>query len=55
MGRGGYQTDVALPLAAAFVERWGSWDDALHGVIAQRMRDSEQFRYRLVRYSALGE
>lgn len=43
----------SLERAAAFVERWGGWDEDLHGVIAQRIRDAERFRFRLVRYGAL--
>jgi len=38
-----------------FVDRWTSWDEALHGAVAQRMRESETTRFALVRYEALGE
>jgi hypothetical protein len=41
--------------ANEFVERWTSWDEALHGAIARRMRDTETTRFTLVRYEALGE
>lgn len=41
--------------AEAFVERWTEWDEARHGAVAQRMRDAEEHRYRLVTYEALGE
>ncbi len=41
--------------AADFVERWGSWDEAQHGVLAQRLREAQQYRFRRVRYAALGE
>ena len=41
--------------AAAFVERWGQWDDNLHGRIAANIRDQQRTRYRLVRYAAMGE
>jgi hypothetical protein len=41
--------------ANAFVDRWTSWDESLHGVIAKRMRDAESTRFVLVRYEALGE
>jgi hypothetical protein len=41
--------------ANAFVEQWTNWDEALHGIVAQRIKDAEQYRYRLVRYEALGE
>jgi hypothetical protein len=39
----------------AFVQRWTSWDDQLHGRIAQAMRDTQRYRYRLFTYAALGE
>jgi hypothetical protein len=41
--------------AGAFVERWGSWDEKLHGVIAKKIDAASPNRYRLVRYEALGE
>jgi hypothetical protein len=41
--------------ANAFVDQWTNWDEALHGVIARGIRDAERYRYRLVRYQALGE
>jgi hypothetical protein len=41
--------------AEAFIEQWGRWDDALHGVVAKRIRDVLPSRYTLYRYSALGE
>jgi hypothetical protein len=41
--------------ANEFVERWTSWDESLHGTVAQRMRESETTRFTLVRYEALGE
>jgi hypothetical protein len=41
--------------AAAFVDRWGKWDDNLHGRIAANIRDQQRYRYRLVKYGALGE
>jgi hypothetical protein len=39
--------------ANAFVERWTQWRPDLHGVIAQRMRESERTRFTLVTYAAL--
>jgi len=39
----------------AFVEKWTTWDEALHGVIAANMKSAEGSRYRLVTYEALGE
>lgn len=41
--------------ANEFVERWTSWDESVHGAVAQRMRESETTRFALVRYEALGE
>jgi hypothetical protein len=41
--------------AAAFIDRWSRWDDNLHGRIAANIRDRQRFRYRLVRYAAMGE
>jgi hypothetical protein len=38
-----------------FVDRWTSWEEALHGAVARRMRESETTRFALVRYEALGE
>ncbi len=42
-------------LARSYIERWFKWDDDLHGVIAENMKQTETYRYRLVRYGALGE
>ncbi len=39
----------------AFVKRWTSWDDNVHGKIAQAMRATQRYRYRLFTYAALGE
>ncbi|MFN3724876.1 MAG: hypothetical protein ACK4SZ_01090 [Allosphingosinicella sp.] len=39
----------------AFVRRWTSWDDNLHGRIAEAMRTQQRYRYRLFTYAALGE
>jgi len=41
--------------ANAFVDQWTNWDDDLHGVIADKMKAAETYRYRLVTYEALGE
>jgi len=38
-----------------FIERWTSWDDTMHGALGRAMRATETSRFRLVRYSALGE
>jgi len=39
--------------ALEFVQRWGYWDENLHGGLAQRMRDTDAYRRTLVRYEAL--
>lgn len=41
--------------ADAFVAELATWDDALHGVIAQKLRDQQRYRFRLFHYAALGE
>lgn len=41
--------------ADAFIEKYSRWDDNLQGKIAESMKDSETYRYGLVRYKALGE
>jgi hypothetical protein len=40
---------------AAFVDRWGKWDEALHGRIAANIRARQRYRFRLFEYSALAE
>jgi hypothetical protein len=49
------QHDGDRARAKVFVERWAAWDEELHGVIAARMREAEDYRFRLVTYEALGE
>jgi hypothetical protein len=39
---------------AAFVDRWGKWDDNLHGRIAASIRAQQRYRYRLFEYQVLG-
>lgn len=39
--------------ATRFIDRYTGWTEELHGVLAQRMRDSVQYRYRMVKYKAL--
>ena len=38
--------------ANAFVDQWTNWDNNLHGVIADRMKSAESYRFRLVTYEA---
>jgi hypothetical protein len=37
----------------AFIDKWGTWDDRLHGRIAAAIRDQQRSRYRLFQYAAL--
>ena len=39
----------------AFIRRWSSWDEALHGRVAASLREQQRYRYRLFTYSVLGE
>jgi hypothetical protein len=39
--------------ASAFVDRWGKWDEALHGRVAANIRAQQRYRFRLFEYSAL--
>lgn len=41
--------------ATAFIDRWGTWDDNLHGRIAATIREQQRFRFRLFEYAALGK
>jgi hypothetical protein len=40
--------------AEAFIQRLTTWDER-HQALATRMRAQEKYRFRLVRYGALGE
>jgi hypothetical protein len=39
--------------ATAFIDRWGSWDENLHGKVAAAIRDQQRSRFRLFEYAAL--
>jgi hypothetical protein len=39
--------------AEAFIARWGSWDEALHGRIAANIRAQQRTRYRLFDYAVM--
>ena len=41
--------------ANAFVDQWTHWDEDLHVVLAEKMKQAEKYRFRLVTYEALGE
>lgn len=38
-----------------FIDQYTNWDENLHGAIAKNLRDSQQYRFRLFKYAALGE
>jgi hypothetical protein len=38
--------------ASAFVDRWGKWDEALHGKVAANIRAQQRYRFRLFEYAA---
>ena len=38
--------------AAAFIDRWGTWDEALHGKVAANIRAQQRYRFRLFEYEA---
>jgi hypothetical protein len=41
--------------ADQFIDRYTSWQDEQHGVIAKNMREQSRYRFRLFKYAALGE
>jgi len=41
--------------AERFIDKYTNWDENLHGILAKKMRDTKQPRYRLVWYKTLGE
>jgi Zincin-like metallopeptidase len=41
--------------ADKFISDYTSWDDNLHGVIANNIRAQQRYRFRLFKYAALGE
>ena len=41
--------------ADAFIEQYSTWTPELHERVAANMRATERYRYRLVKYQALGE
>jgi hypothetical protein len=48
-----YQGDKAA--TDAFIDQYTKWDDNVHGVIAANIRAQQKYRFRLFKYSALGE
>jgi hypothetical protein len=49
------QVSGSSAAAAELIERYGGWDEDLHGVLAANIAEASKYRYRLVRYAALGE
>ncbi|MGZ8998075.1 MAG: hypothetical protein ACXW2T_04370 [Allosphingosinicella sp.] len=41
--------------ATAFIDRWSTWNENLHGRIAAAMQATQRHRFRLFTYAALGE
>ena len=48
-----YQGDRAA--SDRFIEQYTTWDDNLHGAVAQNIREQQQYRFRIFKYAALGE
>jgi len=38
--------------AEAFIQKYTTWDDRLHAIVADNMKASEVYRYTLVTYAA---
>jgi len=38
-----------------FIDQYAVWKEDLHGVVAKNIRDQQRYRFRLFKYSALGE
>ena len=39
--------------AEAFIQKYTTWKPELHDGLAERLRDSAKYRYRMVKYKAL--
>ncbi len=48
-----YQGDKAA--SDKFIDEYTKWDENLHGAIAKNIRETQQYRFRLFKYAALGE
>jgi hypothetical protein len=48
-----YQGDKAV--ADQFIDQYTKWDDNLHGAVAANIRLQQRYRFRLFKYTALGE
>lgn len=49
------QSDGDKAASDKFIDRYTNWDESLHGAVAKNLRDSQQYRFRLFKYAALGE
>jgi hypothetical protein len=49
----GIQSEGDAERAAAFIEQYTDWSEALHERLAKRLRESSRYQYRMVRYTAL--
>src|ERR1051326_3063351 len=49
------QYDGEKAEADHFIDQYAVWKDDLHGVVARKIRDAQQYRFRLFKYAALGE
>jgi hypothetical protein len=41
--------------ADRFIETYSTWTEELHGVLAEAMKNTEQYRYAMVKYGVLGD
>jgi hypothetical protein len=41
--------------AESYINQYAKWDEGLHGAIAKAIREQSRYRFRLFKYSALGE
>jgi hypothetical protein len=48
-----YQGDKAA--ADRFIDQYTNWDENLHGVVARNIRAAQRYRFRIFKYTALGE
>jgi len=48
-----YEGDKAA--SDKFIDQYTTWDENLHGVIAENIRAQQQYRFRVFKYAALGE
>ena len=48
-----YEGDKAA--SDKFIDEYTKWDDNLHGAIAAKIREQQQYRFRVFKYAALGE